>query len=400
MRLAIKGNERIILVLLTVITFPFKAWYMLSRPLFPSGPDAQTYIPATIDFANLDFFSSEIEGMPNWPAGYPWLQSFVYRINSDVWVEYTQILQLLLFSISIFLFFEVFTLLTSKKIAMISSATLILYPAWAVANGESMYETFLWFFSVFGFYLLICCAARNALVLLGGVSIGIAIVIHPRIIPVVVLFVVTVWKIHTQTKWNRTLFLVGSFLLPILFLIRNRIAEGVLTLSDALRPSIVGYHPKSMYGCGSLECVPASILNHPLEFLQECIFNLYAFWSPHSGSMARGSWFHNISLFSALERVGLTQISVVFALSATVFAVCIASLGCLVTFRDRSKYRIFLLLTFSYFISTDFFIFGDNRHRLIAMLVSLPLQIIGIETLFRFTRKIEKSVKGKNYFSS
>ena len=172
-------------------------------------------------------------------------------------------------------------------------------------------------------------------------------------------------------------------ILPSIFLFRNKISEGIFTLSDALGPSILGYRPKSMAGCGSLGCVPESVLKHPLEFIGESFYNLFAFWSPHSGPLKRGSWFHNISFLSALDKMNYDTISIIISIVLTIFLFLLAGFGCYIAISSKIQNYPFLILSLIYFISTDVAIFGDNRHRLIAMMVTVPLQIIGLDAFIK-----------------
>jgi hypothetical protein len=375
-------THRQVLGVVILLTLPIKVWYSLSRPLFYSGPDAETYIESTIDFATESFFSKDIAGMPNWPAGYPWLQSFVYRATPENWTQSVQVLQLILFSLAILLFYDFTKSILSPKIAFYSSLLLVLQPAWAVANGESMYENLLWVFLLFGFYTLNHESVSYLRALFGTFCFGMAVVIHPRILPIVVIFFVWAWNYKSYSIRLRILIASSLAILPILFLTRNFIAEGNLTLSSALNWSYFGYHPNSMAGCSSVSCIPTSIKNNPMEFLGETLFNFYAFWSPHSGNLSRGSWFHNISLLPTLEKLDFGHLSMAISIFVTCVLFFLAILGAYVVFKEKMRYRFFLTLSVAYFLITDIVIFGDNRHRLMAMFALLPLQVLGVEKIF------------------
>ncbi len=392
-KISLSGGHAVLILLLA--TFPLKAFYMLSRPLFFSGPDAPTYIPATIDFGTKNFSSSDITGMPNWPAGYPWLQSLVYRLDPGSWIKIVQILQLTLFSISILLLFKFFIPILGKKIATITSCLLILSPAWAVANGESMYETLLWFFTILGFYLMTTNSDKVMIQIAGAVSLGIAIVIHPRIIPFIAIFLITVFRFFDRPPRKQIQVFSIMSIFPIIFLLRNKISEGVFTLSDALGPSILGYRPKLLAGsgCGSLSCVPEAIVKNPIVFIGENLYNLFAFWSPHSGPLARGSWFHNVSLLSAAEKAGYSQVAFILSLIITSLLVIFAVLGSLNVMTNKIQNWLFLILSLAYFMGTDIVIFGDNRHRLIAMIVIVPLQILGFSSVIQIGKKLKDRLR-------
>ena len=124
-----------------------------------------------------------------------------------------------------------------------------------------------------------------------------------------------------------------------------------------------------------------------MEFLGETLFNFYAFWSPHSGNLSRGSWFHNVSLLSILEKLDFGHLSMAISIFITCMLFFLAILGAYVVFKEKMRYRIFLTLSVAYFLLTDIVIFGDNRHRLMATFALLPLQILGVEKIFLWFSK-------------
>lgn len=390
----LESRYRIALYVGTLLSIPVKLFYSLSRPLFESGPDAPTYIPSAIDFAKSDFFNKGIEGMPNWPAGYPWLQSFLVRLSDSHWKELAQVSQVLLFSISIILFNKFISHIITPKVGFYSSLILLINPAWAVANGESMYETYVFSFLVYGAYLLFVKGDEPLFKFTSALFFGMAIIVHPRIIPIVIIIL---FYARSHLKNNKVEALTyGSILifLPMMFSIRNLVAEGIFTLSDALVPSL-SYHTKSLANCQSLSCVPSSILQHPTDFLGECLFNFYAFWSPHSGSLSKGSWFHNISLLTALDLKGLILVGQILSLLFVIFGALFAAFGITELKKSRNSYSNLLILSLAVFLLTDIFIFGDNRHRLVALFCLAPLQVLGIFHLIGIFLTQESSKKSK-----
>ena len=139
--ISIVRDPRLLLISILVLTTPIKIYYALSRPLFYSGPDANGYIPAMQDFGSKPFLSPDISYQPGYPPGYPYLISLFYRITKSDWIPIAQSFQIILFTISIYLFFLLIRNHTTTLIAQISSFVLAFSPAWAVANGEAMYES-------------------------------------------------------------------------------------------------------------------------------------------------------------------------------------------------------------------------------------------------------------------
>ncbi len=375
----LRQNSRYLTILYVgiLLVTPIKIWYALTRPLFYSGPDAPTYIPAAIDFANKGFFEKGITGMPNWPGGYPWIQSIIVLISEQHWIQLVQVAQIVFFSISLVLFFKLISCLFNTEVGFYSSILILMSPAWAVANGESMYETSLFCCVISGAYFLYCKNNILTAQIWGAVLFGMAIAIHPRIIPIVITYLIFVTYQTQGQNLNRLALYFTLPIIPAIFAVRNFIAEGTLTLSSALGPSL-GYH-KSLDGCSSLVCVPSAIYKNSLEFFRECAYNFFIFWSPHSGPLERGSWFHNISLLKILDLRGFSGLSELLSLITVVLGIILAIAG-IVEGRSISKrYSNLLFSQASIFILTDVLIFGDNRHRLVAQICIVPFQILGLK---------------------
>ena len=149
------------------------------------------------------------------------------------------------------------------------------------------------------------------------------------------------------------------------------------------------YH-KSLRSAANLEEVPGLIWQNFPTFLKECIENLLYFWSPYSGSLRRGSWYHNVSLLSILQKMSLDDIPIAFVFSLANFTLCFIGLYSLKK-KDWNFYifsSAFLLILWC----TDIFLFGDSRHRLIAMFVTAPLLSLGIlSSCKKFLRLFSKN---------
>jgi 4-amino-4-deoxy-L-arabinose transferase-like glycosyltransferase len=379
-------DQRILLASI-LITLPFKLGYVLSRDLFSSGPDADTYIPATIDFSRQSFFSSDITGMPYWPAGYPSLNSMIVRVSESRWIEITQIFQVLIFSLACFLYFKMILPYFGRFISLLSSLFLTLQPAWVVANGEAMYETYLFSFIIIGFYFVLKSHKQNDRkgISAGLLLLGYSLAIHPRILPIILGFFVLL-QLQLKSKLKEILISLGIFaFFPITFALRNLIAENSFTLSTALVGTASSYN-EVFRDCTKVECIPSTILTNFPALLSQGFTNLNHFFSPHWGPDSRGTWFHNLSgLFLFPEGV-MSQNIVLFGTLVSWVSIFFLVLGTWGALRRRNLMDYFFVFSSLTFLFTAFVVFGDNRHRLIASFSLLPLQFLGTRVFLDFLK--------------
>jgi hypothetical protein len=383
-------NFQLLLAIL-FLTLPIKIYYSLSRPLYDSGPDAPQYVSIITSIARGDFWRTTIVGIPQYPVGFPFLNSFVVDIFGNEWIKAAQILQIISFTISLILYFNIILKYTSENIALFSTLILALSPAWAVANGEAMYETYLFAFLCFGSFLLLKSqepgAFRTIHLLCGGSLLGFCGVIHPRILLVLPLFIFLIYR-HFVTSLAQKFLLGFTLILPMgIFAFRNLLVENVFSLSTSIMPSLK-YH-KSLRSAANLEEVPGLIWQNFPTFLKECIENLLYFWSPYSGSLRRGSWYHNVSLLSILQKMSLDDIPIALVFSLANFTLC-----CIGLYSLKKKDWNFYIFSSAFLLilwCTDIFLFGDSRHRLIAMFVTAPLLSLGItSSCKKFSTRIFK----------
>lgn len=387
------------LALVALALIPLKLVYLLSRPIFFSGPDASTFINASQDFAKKDFFSQDISGIPYWPSGYPWLNSIVIRAVDSQWIHLTQIIQILLFSLSCLLFYRLLSPYCGAKLSFIGSLGLLLQPSWMVANGEAMYETYLISFLIFGLYLLFGSKTPIPVKrqILGLLLLGYSVVIHPRILPIVLLLFIL---LLVYFKFKKGEFIASALvfsILPIFFALRNFIAVKEFVLSNALVGTATSYN-LVFKSCSNIECLPVAILNNFPAFMSQGLANVSAFFSPHWGPLARGTWFHNLSALVLTSDGYLFTTFVYLGRAITSISMLLLGLGMWRALNRRNFYDLFFVLSSITFISTAFIVFGDNRHRLIASFFFLPLQLFGAQivwTKFALTlSRIKEKVNG------
>ena len=376
--ISIVRDPRWLLISILVLTTPIKIYYALSRPLFYSGPDANGYIPAMQDFGSKPFLSPDISYQPGYPPGYPYLISLFYRISKSDWIPIAQSFQIILFTISIYLFFLLIRNHTTTLIAQISSLVLAFSPAWAVASGEAMYESTYFSLLVIALYTLLPGHETPKLLrwFVGGILLGSVVVVHPRGLLVVLILVV--YFQFVEKKRNLFKFLVSlGFLIPyLIFSTRNLIAEKSFTLSSAVWSS-VSANPY-LTGCQSILCVAERGVADPISFIAQCFWNICHFWSPYSWPLMRGTWYHNVSLFSILIKYEMVFIATLlsYLLMISIFIGWV--IGTFLLHRISPKINFILASIVLASILNDALVYGDSRHRLAVMAFILPALAVSL----------------------
>jgi len=355
-----------------------KIYYALSRPLFESGPDANVYIPAIRDFGQKDFFSSDIFGQPAYPPGYAFFLSISPRFLEN-WVPVAQVLQIVLFSFASWVFYLLVKKSFGGPYGLMAFFIISFSPAWIVANGEAMYESVYVSFAVFCLYFLL--KANNSTThhrflfyqFIGGLLLGYLVVVHPRAMLFVFAYLIYLYLSKSASLQGFSLSLFG-FLIPyILFNLRNLIAEGVFTLSGNLWPST--NFNEFLKGCSQISCVFQRAINDPFSFLVQVFSNILHYWSPYSGPMERATWFHNISGFALLGReFGNSIHSPAGLLSIFVCSLLFLSwvFGSIKLLKVNKNVNILFVMIVLGTVINDAVVYGDSRHRLVAMPFMLP----------------------------
>ena len=133
------------------VFFMIRVTYALSRDLFASGPDAPKYMKAPLDLVKFGFWSSQIEGAPTYPLGYPVVLSPLVQIGGTRWIILAQILQVILSIATVYLVYNLSLIFLKKEISLLIGYIFLLSPAFTPMSGEAMYEPLLMF--VFYLYL-------------------------------------------------------------------------------------------------------------------------------------------------------------------------------------------------------------------------------------------------------
>jgi hypothetical protein len=351
-----------------VFIFVLRVVYALSRDLFLSGPDAPFYAQAPLDFVKYGFWSSLIEGAPFYPLGYPAALWPLAEIGGTKWIMLAQVMQILASISTVYFVYRISQIFLNHELSKIVSFVFLLGPAFIPMSGQAMYEPTLMFAFYLYLYLILKVQneSRNHYTLAcSGILAGLAAVIHPRVIP---------WILAVQLillgglGLKRSFGFFGFFLAPVIpFLIRNKIAHDVWTLSDA-----GGYWTNGI-NLGSLGIL-----------FKNGIWNAMYFWSPYSGDAKRGTWFHNFTLYHEIKKV--TQSTAFVILIATIFAlVSIIAwlLGSVLIIKSKMLIGSIILYVPLIAWATDFLTIGDSRHRLTVV----PLLLIGQIYAFTWLQK-------------
>lgn len=392
MRFQLATNPKTRHLLLNGVIFAstvLKALYALSRDIFESGPDANGYIPFAKGFSENNFFSPDIVGPPYYPSGYPFILSLLARIAPGNWFELSQLFQIGMFTLACYCFYYLLEHMFSWKIAGIATLIFSFNPAWAVVNSEAMYETLLVSFLIFSIYFLINPRKKFenypiVTLAMSGALAGIAIAIHPRVLPLFLIIYFTFFFTRIKNV-SRGFVLAGStVIVPIFFAMRNLYAKGEFTLMNSFwdGQSFNAF----LTGCRSYGCAAERIVASPIGFLEQSLTSGIGFWSPHSGPLMKGTWYHNISVLSYLNGQGYNRVSIYLSLIISIVIFLSWIYGTSLLHRQNRIYNALLFSLAGTIWLTDILVYGENRHRLVALIFMLPahsVAILGILKKFR-----------------
>jgi hypothetical protein len=388
--------KNLLLLGVIFVSIALKGLYALTRDIFESGPDANGYIPFAKGFSEHNFFSPNIGGPPYYPSGYPFILSFLARLAPASWYELSQLLQIGMFSLAGYCFFYIVDHVYSWKIAGIATLIFCFNPAWAVVNSEAMYETLLVSCLIFSVYFLINPLKQfkeypTQTIVASGALAGMAIAIHPRVIPLF-LIVYSAFFLTQIKKLSNVVVLGGSTaVIPILFAIRNLKAKGEFTLMNSFWDGQT--YNDFLNGCRSYACAVERIVADPIGFLKQSFTNGIEFWSPHSGPLMRGTWYHNISLLSYLNGNGYNGPSIYISFVFSIIVLLSWIYGTLILSRQNKFYQVLLFSLAGTIWLTDILVYGENRHRLVALIFMLPAHSASILQLFdKFSYEIKRKL--------
>lgn len=345
--------------------FALRLTYALSRGLFASGPDAPNYAVSPLDLAKYGFWSPHITGGKFYPQGYPVTLWPAAEIGGTHWVTVASIWQIALSILTVFLVYKIALLFLTKEMSLAVGFIFLFSPAFTPMSGEAMYEPIFMFFFFSYLFLILRMHATSykyggivAAALVGGFTCA----VHPRALPwIVIIQIILIGKMGVQ----RAITFFVFFLMPVgLFLLRNKIAEDSWTLSSAANPWFAEFRA-----------------GHFAKILKDGFWYGVHFWSPYSGDARRASWLHNFTLYHQMKKI--LHSSAPVYIFATIFAIVsiIAWLyGSKLLINSKPTLGFIVLVIPTLDFVTDFFTFGDSRHRLVVV----PLLLMGQVSFFKW----------------
>lgn len=352
-----------------------RLFYALTRDLFPSGPDGPWYIQVMSDFAKYGAFSTKISFLPFYPSGYPFVFSIFPRVSDSSWIVFAQATQILLLGFAITIWHYWISSIFNKTVGLISVLMVSLSTSWIVFPGEAMYESFLipllMLYYSFIYIKLKKSEIKYHSYIFVGLAAGFILSVHPRTLPLLLLPVVLV--AGRKLNFVNSLYSVFSFLIfPLFFAYRNYLGTGKFTLFSASYSSYNYGHQAPLHGSSVYDLITNAI-SHPVLFIHDTIINSLYFFSPFSGPLRRGFWFHNISIYTFLERAGYRDIAIGISFIFSFIAFILLIIGLRVLYRNSRELFIFFFGGVFIIYLTDALIYGENRHRLVAYIFTLPV---------------------------
>ncbi len=371
----VNNHMDLVAISLIFLSTSLRLFYALTRDLFPSGPDGPWYMQVMSDFAKYGAFSTRISHLPFYPSGYPFVFSIFPRISDSNWNAFAQSTQILLLGIAITVWYYWISSIFNKPVGLISVLMVSLSTSWIVFPGEAMYESFLipllMLYYSFIYFKLKKGDLKYHFYILVGLSAGFILSVHPRTLPLLILPV----ALATYKKLNfiNLMYTVSSFLIfPLFFASRNYIGTGKFTLFSASFSSYNYGHQVPLHGNSVYELL-ANAISQPFIFIHDTIINSLHFFSPFSGPLVRGLWFHNISIYTFLERAGYRDIAIGISFIVSFAAFILLIIGLRVLYRNSREVFIFFFGGIFLLYLTDALIYGENRHRLVAYIFTLPV---------------------------
>jgi hypothetical protein len=368
-----------------------------------SGPDAPTYASAGPVIAQ-NGFTRDIPGVPYWPIGYPAFLAFFYLVSSAFWMPLAIAFQVLMLSGAIVLVRVVAKEWAGPFVANASYLILLFLPSLTAASTQLMYEVplasllALWAWAMSrvlpGATQSKVPTPKPAMLwaLTGGLSIGAAVCIQPKTLPLVPIGLLIQWVVVRYRV--RIVYILSAALLPASVMAMNWINFGRLGISWNLGTTMSIRNEGRLSHCGAyadeftrdsslIRCNLLADLADPIAtaslYLQQALWHLW----PLSGPQSQGStWFHALSIWrldGAEDQVVSTELirrgypAAAIILLAVPFATgLLASRGLPWRLTALLASAPLLLLTVSIVVR------GDGRFRIPGVLLATPVWVLSV----------------------
>jgi hypothetical protein len=365
-----------------------KVIYAWTREVFPSGPDANGYIPIAERFSQFGFFGDKVDLPSIYSAGYPFFLSFFEKIFDDNFFKASQAGQIILFGIGTVFFAKSLHWVGIKTGAVVFTLAISFHPAWLVATSMAMYESLLYFL----LSLVVHTTTKQfnsmdiSLIVTNGAFLGLLFgclaTVHPRGLLFSFPFLLAL-TIRVRKRIPLTVSFLGPFLVLLsATMYRTRRDSGNLNLGGNLWASSNTSRAPEYY-CENLNCLLRSWQNEPLVNFAYFFENAWKFITPYSGPAVRGTWFHNLSAQYRIGEAGLKPLSLALSYLLVAIGLIIFAWASIQIFRHLSssdiKTQTFVVATFSsitLMLLTDGLTYGDNRHRLLAIPLTFGIVVL------------------------
>jgi hypothetical protein len=366
--------------------------------LFNSGQDAPSYEAAAFDFASRGYWSSEIESLPVWPAGYPYLISISILVFGDNWWKFVVFFQHALYLTSSFYFLKTIRNRMTKIQHIFLCSVILFLPSLIYSASENMYESViasLFLLGIAASLSIYYSTSQNNPVknyVIAILSFGIAGFIQARTAPIGILIILLASR-NLNVK-SLFLALLSSWGL-LLSMLRSWVAYGFI--SPSLNFSIaLGASGTKFDSCTFVEQKGASIweiaakkdrettlcyfeffVRNPSNFLSHVWKEGRDLFGPLNGGGVKGAstWFHGLDFSRFASFLGVDNLEHIHLIqnSFSVFINLAILAGAFLVLK-QFNWRVFLIFTSPIFLNTLVHLLsnGDSRYRL----PILPLQIL------------------------
>ena len=386
----IEIKEKKFEISLLFTSFIIRLIYANTRNIFDSGPDANTFKQMALDLASLPYFNSEVNGFPIYSPGYPMFLAINIILFGDYWIVTSQILQITMSCSTAIIIYSCFKKDVNPKLGKALLFLLLFHPAIVVLSVSCMYESLLIFCLVLILKMTFIDSKSNFSIKFGLTSIF-AIAIHPRIIPIILLALIIGYHKKSSRLNPRDLGLIISLnLITIIIVVfRNYKYSNYLGLAAGTEYGIKFGHPVLIKCASTGECLWWGITNNPSEFLREAIINVLHFYSPWSGPLEKGTWFHNISLYKYINQFFGYYLTEIITIIVTVIGILLFLIGMAVKISQEKKVSLFVSLSLIVLVMTDAFVYGDSRHRLLIAPILYAFQFVAVGRILSIDVKNE-----------
>lgn len=388
-----KQNEKYFMSASVALAMAVRITYGFTRNIFESGPDANTYIQMAKDLSDKGYFSDGVAGFPIYPPGYAMFLAFNKFIFGNNWIYLVQIEQSIMTILTAVIGFYLANKILPRRYAQLVFLTLLFHPALIVLSVSCMYESLL-LYILFALIKIVqesfCKKTKSSLFALLG---ALAILIHPRSIPIIIL--ITMLFIQKSEKRIRIITITSSILLNsliiVIVIIRNNTYSNFVGFNAGTIFGIEFGHPSVGRCSHIIACLTNGLTNNPLLFVREGLINVVYFLSPWTGPNERGTWFHNLSIYQILKQIP-ENFFVIFNFAQSIGIILFIIMGFCKSWKMNPIINKISLGMFLILMITEFLVYGDSRHKILLM---PSASIYFYFFVFRLTEYIQKMTSKK-----